>query len=286
MSKLSEMTPKTPPKNALSTAERKCIDAVWTHYQAEGRDWLPWRHTTDAYHILVSEVMCQQTQVDRVVPKYEQFLAAFPNIAALSEAPLSTVLRVWQGLGYNRRAKMLHQCAVEVMSEFGGEVPDEPSSLQQLSGIGPYTAGAVAVFAYNKPVPLVETNIRTAYLYHFFSHVDQVSEADVLALVERTMDTKNPRAWFSALMDYGAHIKRIHGNQNQRSAAYARQSPFRGSDRQVRGAILKALSGRNHTHRALMRSLSFPEEKVSKQLLCLEAEGMVEKHKRSYRLPH
>ena len=141
---------------------------VWNHYRKNGRTYLPWRRTTDPYKILVSEIMLQQTQVPRVIEKYEEFLKAFPNIRALSKAPLSDVLRLWNGMGYNRRAKFLREAAKIIVERHGGRVPRDAAALRKLPSIGPYTASAVRVFAFKEPDVLIETNIRAAFIHHFF----------------------------------------------------------------------------------------------------------------------
>jgi A/G-specific adenine glycosylase len=246
---------------------------------------LPWRQTRDPYRIVVSEVMLQQTQVDRVIPYYERFLKRFPNAAALAGAPLSAALAAWQGLGYNRRAKLLRECAMEVERTFQGTFPRTYLELQRLPGIGPYTAGAVMAFAYNRPVPFVETNVRTAYLRHFFKNTAGVPDREILRLVERTMDLKNPRAWYAALMDYGAHLKRSGVRLNAQSRHYAKQTAFAGSNRQVRGAIVRALVEGGRTKRQLTAELGFSAARVEAQLQKLISEGMVVLAARRYRLP-
>jgi A/G-specific adenine glycosylase len=230
--------------------------------------------------------MLQQTQVERVIPKYSDFLGRFPSMAALANASLGEVLRLWQGLGYNRRAKMLHECAKAVKKEYGGKLPRDIESLRRLPGIGPYTAGAVAAFAHNMPVVMIETNIRTAYLHHFFKDTADVSDRDILPLIERTLDRKAPREWYAALMDYGSHVKAIEGNANRRSRHYTRQSRFDGSDRQVRGAIIRMLSGEPAlTEGALSRALTFKRERIAAQLKRLKDEGLVTYQKRRWSLP-
>lgn len=213
---------------------------VWDHYRREART-LPWRKTKDPYHIVVSELMLQQTQVSRVLSKYDQFLKTFPNWNALASAQLPSVLSVWQGLGYNRRAKYLHQIANHVVREHQGRLPSDFKLLTDLPGIGPNTAGAILAYAFNIPHPFLETNIKAIYIHHFFPRKKSVSDTELLALVEATLDQKNPRRWFNALMDYGTMIKAVHGNAARRSATYTIQSVFKGSRREVRGAILRAV---------------------------------------------
>lgn len=222
-------------------SSRKFRSVIYAYYKKEGRHTLPWRKTHTPYRILVSEIMLQQTQVDRVVPKYKKFLKKFPTIAVLADATLGDVLRAWQGLGYNRRAKMLHECARCVMEEHNGRLPKTYDELRALPGVGPYTAGAVMAFAHNKPTVMIETNIRTVYLHHYFQHKKNINDAALIPLIELTLDKKHPREWYAALMDYGAHLKKTVGNASRKSAHHTKQSKFKGSDRQIRGAILRIL---------------------------------------------
>ena len=258
----------------MNQKEVAFIHTVRAFYEEYGRHTLPWRKTTNVYRILVSEIMLQQTQVDRVIPKYKEFLKAFPTIAALRKASLGEVLTVWQGLGYNRRAKMLHECVKAISTN----LPDTYEGLMKLPGVGPYTAGAVCAFAYNKPVPIIETNIRTVYLHHFFKDKKSVSDAAIMKKVERTLDRENPRTWYWALMDYGAHLKKTVGNM--KGAAYTKQSTFKGSDREVRGAIVRTLASGEP-----VKALPFAKERLQLQLQKLVSEGMIEKRGGVYRLP-
>ena len=223
-------------------------DTVTEYYRAHGRHNLPWRMTTDPYAIAVSEIMLQQTQVSRVIEKYRQFMEEFPTARALSRAPLARVLSMWNGLGYNRRAKFLHQMACVVESDHGGIFPATVEGLRQLPGIGAYTAGAIAAFAYDVPSVFIETNIRTVHVHHFFQKEYQggvaVRDADIAEVVARTLGqrgTISAREWYWALMDYGAHLKRL-GIKNGPCDHRPKQSVFQGSDRQVRGAIIRALA--------------------------------------------
>ncbi len=212
---------------------------VWDFYSRHSRV-LPWRETDNPYHILVSEVMLQQTQIQRVLPKYAEWLQNFPDIQTLAEASLSDVLSAWSGLGYNRRAKALKETAGVIASHYGGEVPVRVEDLRKLPGIGPYTAGAVYTFSTNKPSIIIETNIRAVYLYHFFSRRrETIHDKEILPVIAHTLDTKNPRYWYYALMDYGAWIKKTYGSLNAKSKHYMRQTPFKGSRREVRGKLLK-----------------------------------------------
>lgn len=270
----------------MNKKEQQFVQTVWEYYLREGRHDLPWRKTHNPYRILVSEVMLQQTQVERVIPKYREFLKQFPALAQLARAPLGDVLRVWQGLGYNRRAKMLHECAKQIDSVYNGSFPRDFDALVILPGIGSYTAGAIMAFVWNTPVPLIETNIRSVIIHHFFKNDTDVSDTEVMHIVARTLDTENPREWYYALMDYGAYIKRTYGNQNSRSKHYTRQSVFKGSDRQIRGVILRLLILSPHTRMQLLTALPFEDIRVDAQLEKLIEEGLVRKRRTTYSIPN
>ena len=160
---------------------------VWSYYRKYGRHDLPWRKTHDAYKILVSEVMLQQTQVERVIPFYKKFSKQFPTAKKLTAAPLSDVLKTWQGLGYNRRAKMLHAAAKELETRKKFSVAE----LEELPGVGPYTARAVAAFASNQDVIFVETNIRTAVIHHFFQNKKKVADAEIEKIANSCKKSKS-----------------------------------------------------------------------------------------------
>lgn len=210
------------------------------YYKRHGRK-MPWRETSDPYCILISEIMLQQTQVSRVVDKYNQFVAAFPNFTALSNAPLSRVIAVWQGLGYNRRALALSKLARIVVDKYNGELPASITALTTLPGIGFATASSICAFAFDAPVAFIETNIRTVFIHHFFKKKKTVSDEEILPLVKKCLPGSNPRKWYWALMDYGVMLKKTGNDRNSRSAHYVKQTKFEGSRRQVRGNVLAAL---------------------------------------------
>ena len=277
-----------------SKALAELVTSVWSHYALARRDF-PWRHpalklradgTLDPYRIMVSEVMLQQTQAGaRTIEKYRAFIQRFPNTAALAAASLRDVYALWQGLGYNRRAKALRDAAKIVEEEYKGKFPDTIEGLKQLPGVGPYTASAVYVFAYNRPVVLIETNLRTVFIHHLFKGVEKVSDAELLSVIEKTLDHERPREWYSALMDYGAMLKKEHGNVSRRSAHYVRQSRFKGSPRELRGKLLRALLAQPHQSAvSLGRSLSEEKERVEAQLEALVREGFVVRQGRRHRL--
>jgi A/G-specific adenine glycosylase len=269
----------------MNKKEQKFVEVVWGYYRRHGRRSLPWRLTTNPYRILVSEIMLQQTQVDRVIPKYIAFLKMFPSLATLARAPLGDVLREWQGLGYNRRAKMLHECAQTITNDYRGRLPRTHAELMKLPGIGHYTAGAILAFAYGEGVPIIETNIRMVFLHHFFRDAHDVSDVEILKYVTRTLDNENARAWYYALMDYGAHLKKIIPHQNSRSRHYTKQSPFQNSDRQIRGGIIRALTEKLCSKKSLRNALVFPESRIELQLQKLIAEGMIVEKGNQFGLP-
>lgn len=263
----------------MTKQERQFVDTVWQYYKTHGRHDLPWRQTSDPYRIVVSEVMLQQTQVVRVKVKYKEFLRRFASTKQLAQVPLSEVLITWQGLGYNRRAKLLQQAAQAVHTKRNGRWPRTYDGLCALPGIGSYTAGAVMAFAYNQPVPIIETNIRTVFLHHFFRAQTNVTDVDIQRQVERTLASDQPRQWYWALMDYGSFLKATVGSQNQRSKQYQKQSPFKGSVREVRGAIVRCLGERGPlTQQALQSTLSaFPWTRVATALDSLVKDNLVVK---------
>ncbi len=261
--------------------------SIWDFYATQKRD-MPWRHPAadgsfDPYAIWISEIMLQQTQVGRVIPKFTSFMQHFPTVQALAAAPLSDVLRLWSGLGYNRRAKFIHQAAKYVMQERNGDFPRTLDELVQLPGIGVNTAGAIMAYAYNQPVVFIETNIRSVLICHFFPSVDKVAEADLRRLALEALDTGRPREWYWALMDYGAHLKATAGNHARRAAVYSRQSAFHGSVRQVRGQVLRRLLQGPASRKQL--SADIPDDRLSDVLDRLVQEALICWTDGNYSLP-
>lgn len=259
----------------------KFRSAIYAYYGLHGRD-LPWRKTTDPYPVFVSEIMLQQTQVDRVLPKYRLFLEAFPTLEMLARSSPAAVLHVWSGLGYNRRALHLHGSAQKILCDFSGMIPSTYDGLRQLPGVGPYTANAILAFAYNQPALVIDTNIRRVYLHFFFEGKDAVDDAEILPIVRKTLDAENPRRWFNALMDYGAMLGTEAPHINRRSKHYVKQPRFEGSDRQIRGKIIKALLTRARTLSELTGAV--PDTRLEKTLADLQREGFLDRKGERYGL--
>lgn len=259
------------------------LQELWTYYEKQGRHDLPWRQklpdgTLDPYAVLVSEMMLQQTQVSRVIAKYEAFLTEFPTVEILAKSELADVLRAWQGLGYNRRAKFLWQSARVIRAD--GAFPSTHETLAVLPGVGDNTAGAILAYAYNQPAVFVETNIRTVFIHHFTRDVLRQALA---------MSTRPPfaglfrgaRHFYWALMDYGTYLKTLVRN-NRQSLHYAKQSPFHGSRRQIRGQVLKALQTDRLSLNQLRARVS--DSRLDQVLESLLKEQLVSRHDGKYHL--
>lgn len=263
-----------------STQIRSFQRNILTWYRKNKRDDLLWRWTkkwpVEPYHILVSEIMLQQTQVSRALEKYPLFLKQFPTVQKLADAPLPDLLRVWQGMGYNRRAIYLKRCAEVIVKDYGGNFPHDPKLLQKLPGIGPYTAGAVACFAFNKPVVFMDTNIRKTFLHFFFSRKTdkKITDNDIVSIAQKTLWHRNPRRWNYALMDYGALELSRKNDLLHRAKSYHKQSPFSGSPRFYRSQILKYLLAHNQATEVELKKLS-PLD-VTPLLASLTRDGLIE----------
>jgi A/G-specific adenine glycosylase len=227
--------------------------------------------------------MLQQTQVDRVIEPYGRFLRRFPTPLFLAEAQLADVLTLWQGLGYNRRGANLKRAAEVVVERNNGILPQDVQQLQALPGVGPYTASAVAIFAFGQAHPLIETNIRALYLHLFCSDAEEVHDRQIMPLVAATMDETRPREWFYALMDLGAALKREIPNPGRRSAHHTRQSPFRGSNREQRSLLLRAvLASSGLTSNELLALTPGREDEAMRNLSDLVREGLLRRQEERY----
>ena len=259
---------------------------VYAHFEAHGRV-LPWRSSPTPYGVFVSEVMLQQTQVDRVVGYFSRFTTALPSFATLAEAPLATVLSLWQGLGYNRRAVNVRAAAIMVMTEFGGELPNTETDLVRLPGIGTATAGSIAAFGFNSPTVFLETNIRAVLIHHFFANKATVDDSELLPIAEALLDKENPFRWYSAVMDYGSVLKKMVGNAAQKSSGYKKQSTFAGSKRQLRGAVLRfVLLNTTATSTMLKKEFADRLSDLPEVLVQLTNENILTKRRSTYSIAH
>jgi A/G-specific adenine glycosylase len=258
---------------------------VWNFYREHGRHDLPWRREVTPYGVFVSEIMLQQTQVSRVLGRWERWIARWPGFAQVADASVAEVVGEWQGLGYNRRVLRLREAAAKVTGpEFDGVLPREPEQLVRLPGVGPNTAGSVAAFAYNEPVVFIETNIRRVFLHHFAEltgsgttvislPVELISDAELRPLIEATLDRERPREWYWALMDYGAELARRGPNPNRQSKHYTLHSRFEGSVRQLRGEVLRQLLNGAKTRDELTAALD--DSRLEVVLVALVREGFI-----------
>jgi len=254
---------------------------VYSYNKNYKRDF-PWRNTDDPYCLFLSEMMLQQTQTERVVEKYREFIRLFSSFEELAGASFAEVLEKWKGLGYNRRAKWIHEIAKNIVKNYNGKLPESVRELEKLPGIGKATARSIAAFAFNQPVVFLETNIRTVLLHHFFCDKDKVDDKELLEISEQVLDKTNPREWYSALMDYGVYIKESIGNLNYKSAHYRKQSKFKGSDRQIRGKILDILLEKKEiTSQEVIRILEENEERVMKIIHDLLHENLIKRSKKN-----
>jgi A/G-specific adenine glycosylase len=249
---------------------------VRSYYRQHGRRFA-WRNTYNPYRIMVSEIMLQQTQTSRVSERYPKFLEKFPTVKALAAAPLYEVLKIWEGMGYYRRAKNLHACAQYVCDSLHGRIPEEYDALLSLPGIGSYTAAAISVFAYNSAIPMIETNIRCVYTHTFFPEREQVTDKEIMVFIDKTMDRNHPREWFYSLMDIGVVLKKYDSSLNQRSAQYVRQSKFHGSNRELAAKILKLVLHPPYSVsiRKLATLLDADQNRVQEQVSRLETDKLI-----------
>lgn len=272
-------------KKKLTAQSIASFQKIIYGYYKDHERYFAWRNTDNPYYVVVSEIMLQQTQTDRVIPKYDQFITEFPTLQSLATAPLNRVIATWQGLGYNRRALALKCFAVRIIDEFDGIVPNDPDILGTFKSIGPNTAGSICAFAFNEPTVFIETNIRSVYIYRFFPQKKEVNDKELMPLIAQTLDFENPRIWYYALMDYGVMLKKTLKNPSRKSKHHSTQSKFEGSDRQVRGAILKMLvSEASLAEDVFIGAISREAPKIKQILSDLEKEGFIRYIKGYYSL--
>jgi len=256
-------------------------DFIYSFYNRKKRDF-PFRENITPYKVVVSEIMLQQTQTNRVAEKFVEFIKKFPDFKSLAQASIEELLSTWQGLGYNRRAIALKKIAERIMSEFNGNVPKDLNLLTSLPQIGHNTASSILSFAYNIPTYFIETNIRRVYIYFFFSGKSQIDDKEIMEIVKISVDKNNPRDWYYALMDFGTMLKKKHPELNKRSAHYRKQSKFDGSTRQVRGKILKLLLEKPLSTKKIVNKINYEEKKVLEILNTLKKEGFIQKEQEKF----
>ncbi len=250
---------------------------VLDYYRKAGRHDLPWRKVQSPYAVFISEVMLQQTQVHRVLPKFEAFIKVFPDFKTLGKASLPEVYALWQGLGYNRRAKFLRDAAKIITEECKEILPSDKVLLQRLPGIGPYTAGAISAFAFGNPEAFVETNLRTVVTHHVFPRSRKVRDEHILKVLVQLQPKAGSAAqeWYAALMDYGSHLKQSGVRINNKSAHYTKQKAFKGSQREVRGAVVRVLGLGKKKENELFSLLPFTQSKIRLALKALAHESLI-----------
>lgn len=266
-------------------------------WHKKNRRGMPWRTIKGPYKILVSEIMLQQTQVSRVIPKYLAFLKEFPTVSSLAKAPRLKLLKAWAGLGYWRRALLLQNTAHIIQNTYAGKFPQDPKTLETLPGIGRYTARALACFAFGNTEAFLDTNIRRVYLHFFFPNRKNVSDKEILKIAQKCLYSVShdrrkksitAREWHYALFDYGATALKDKAI-NKRSRHYTKQSKFEGSFRSFRTKIMRFLleqpnqkATANKIQRMLQKEGSpYPSEKL---LASLEKDDLIKRKGYSYSL--
>lgn len=255
-------------------------DKIFQFYKEHGRT-LPWRNTTDPHHILISEIMLQQTQVSRVVSYYTQWVTRWPTLSDLAHTSYGDVLRMWMGLGYNRRAQYLHQTAKIIDHDFDGDLLFALQQQHKLPGIGPYTSKAVQIFATNADLAAVDTNIRRIYI-HELHLPETLSDSEVCSYAEQCLPKGRSREWHNALMDYGA-LSLTAAKTGIKPKT--RQSKFEGSDRQVRATILRTLLQHPFAFAELQQMLHINQARLEQILTKMANEDVITCTDAVYQIP-
>lgn len=273
------------PPPQISARRRRALQTRLLDWYAANRRDLPWRRTDDPYAILVSEVMLQQTQVARVVPRFDDWLAAWPTLEALAAAPLADVLRRWQGLGYNTRARRLHECARAAATAPDGRpatLPRTLDGLRSLPGIGPYTARAILIFAHNDDLAAVDTNVRRV-LTHELGLPPELSAPALQTVADTVLPRGRSRDWHNALMDYGSAVLTARSTG---LAPRSRQGTFEGSRRQARARVLRHLLAQGpQTQTAIATAVDLPADDAADLLRRLSDDGLIAQVGGVWRVP-
>lgn len=267
-----------------SYAVQKFRKKMYAYYRKHRRSF-PWRDdASDAYCVFISEVMLQQTQTNRSIEKYNEFITAFPNFPTLAQTTEKDVLHIWKGLGYNRRALYLLKSARIVVEKYQGTLPHTFDDLVSLPGIGTATAHSIQAFGFNIPTLFIETNIRSVFIHEFFPDKKNVHDNEIMPLVKQTLDTTHARNWYSALMDYGAMLKKNIANPSQKSIHYKKQEPFHNSDRQIRGMIVRLVLQKPQQKSTLHRSLSIEKKRCMYIAEKMKKEGILRETRGTYHI--
>jgi A/G-specific adenine glycosylase len=270
-------------KNLHPDKIRAFQDEVMEWWEENARD-LPWRRDTSPYNVLVSEMMLQQTQVCRVIPKFLEFIDVFPTLESLGDADIKSVLQLWSGLGYNRRALWLRDAARAIIER--GGFPEEVEELEELKGIGPYTSRSILIFAFNKDIATIDTNIRRVFIASGFAD-ECMTKSELQEVGERLLLRGRSRDWHNALMDYGSDVLTSAATGVR---AVSQQTQYEGSSRQLRGAVVRILS---ESHPLTIQELADNVDcdlrnldDLRKGLAALIDEGLVEKtSEECFRIP-
>jgi A/G-specific adenine glycosylase len=249
---------------------------ILSFHQHNGRPF-PWRQTNDPYKILLSELMLQQTQTERVLPKYQEFISVWPDFSSMASSSLLEVLSRWKGLGYNRRALALRNIA-SMTEQYGWTLPNDYGELLKFPMIGPSTAAAILAFSYATPAIYLETNIRRVLIHQFYPEQEKVLDKDLRVILSELMPLqKDPKTWYYALMDYGVFLKKLLVNPNRRSAHYNKQGKFEDSNRQIRGMLLLYFTEKGAMRKEqLYASLPFEHDRIDECLQALCKEGFIQ----------
>ena len=282
----------------MKSVSARFISDILAWYEECGRD-LPWRHTHDPYKILVSEIMLQQTQVERVVPKYKEFLKKFPSSRKLAEAKTAEVIQAWRGLGYNRRALFLQRTAQKVQGEFGGRFPRQRAELLTLPGVGEYTARAILCFAFLRPVAVLDTNHRKFYQRFLFekkslSDAELLQKADELLSVISQKDPVRAYHWNQAIMDFMTAVTQrnthplvqkfigVYPGPKAKKKVVKKSVPFKQTDRFIRGRIVDALRDGGSVSIAHLYNKMFPDfsqDRLEQVVAGLAKDGLIKRKK-------
>lgn len=262
-------------QSTISSFQQKILQ----YYQKNKRD-LPWRHTTDPYSILLSELMLQQTQVSRVIEYYTKWLHTWPTIQHLSKANRKDVLQAWIGLGYNTRGINLHKASQIIVEHYNGDVIAAMDDYKKIPGVGKYTSQAVKIFSTNADIITVDTNIRRIFI-HEFNLPQDISDSKLWSIAQYCLPKGKSRQWHNALMDYGATYLT---SKKTGISPKTTQSTFEGSDRQIRAQILRDLLTKPLTLQDLTNQYNHSSDRLLKILEKMKKQEIIKQENKTYYL--